>query len=118
MDDLKIAKKYTTKAGNAAASGHEFDMSFTEFKRLMLTKRCKYTGMVMTEQEGPNPKSTDRTLDRYDNAEGYVHGNVYAVCHWVNQLKSTLEDPKNKISAEHVSNVGRFLTKRGFNPCK
>lgn len=117
MEDLKIAKKYTIKASNAAAAGHEFDLSFGEFKRLMLTKRCKYTLMVLTEQSGPNCKATDRTIDRYDNAKGYVSGNVYAVCHWVNQLKSTLEDPSNDITAEHVSNAGKFLTKRGFT-CK
>ena len=77
MDDLTIARKYISKAQKARNSGIEFNLSFVSFRNLMVAKKCKYTGIGLTETCADRPASgSDRTIDRIDNSLGYIAGNV------------------------------------------
>ena len=110
MNDLEIAKRYVTKSIQASEQGNAFELSFSEFARLMKTKRCKYIGIELTtKKSGKDIRATDRTLERFDNSLGYVKGNVFAVCHYANKLKSTLENPSNEFTIEHLAKMVKFV---------
>ena len=91
MDDLRIARKYTAKADQAKSLGHDFTLSFAEYKRLMLKKTCAYSGIPFADVINV---WASRTLDRVDSSLGYVSGNVVACTHGMNQIKSQAENPK------------------------
>lgn len=111
MDDLSIAKKYISKANRAKQDGYDFDLSFTSFKNMMLAKRCRYTGVLLTTPKSPVQKSTDRTIDRIDSSKGYVKGNVAAVCFAANKFKGMLENPVFTISNKNVIKIAKMVDK-------
>lgn len=90
MDDLHIARKYVAKADQAKSLGHDFELTFTEYKRLILKKTCAYSGLPFSPVVNT---WSSRTLDRIDNSLGYVSGNVVACTHGMNQIKSQAENP-------------------------
>ena len=107
MKDLEIAKKYMNKAQNAKSLGHEFSLSFSQFKRLMIRKKCFYTGVLLNDR-CPHGEYDFRTIDRVDNSKGYIPGNVVACTYAANNLKGFLENPKNPCS---ISTLKKMSTK-------
>jgi len=88
MNDLYIAKKLIRLEQSANKRGIEFDLSFSDVKRLLNTKRCYYSRVELTDvEEDPN----QRSLERVDNNKGYVKGNVVACSRRLNSIKSNLE---------------------------
>lgn len=55
---------------------------------------CDISGVPMQAKSGTREDKNPfrASLDRIDNARGYVRGNVRFVCHWVNNAKSTWSD--------------------------
>lgn len=103
MNDIEIARKYTNKAHNASQKGHEFDLTFAQFKRVINAKRCYYTGVELTSGAAIKENiPTNITIDRVDNSKGYIPGNVVACCFAYNQFKSVLENPSNPLDAKNV----------------
>ena len=102
MDDLELAKKYLSKARSSKDRGIEFSLSLKRYRQLMLTKRCFYTGIVLTKPEGDKRKFSDLTIDRVDCNEGYTDSNSVACCNGINQLKSQWEDPNSELTVDHV----------------
>ena len=117
MDDLKIAKKYVTKATNAKQSGVEFTLSLTSFKNLMRAKKCGYTGIPLTEGGNANPIFSDVSVDRIDNSKGYVRGNVIAVAHGVNQVKGNLENPNSAFGFKECEKMLKTIKRKMKNKC-
>ena len=93
LSDVRIAQMYVNKANNAHARGLEFSISFSTYKNMMRAKRCKYTGITLTEQRigAQSHRATDRTIDRIDASKGYINGNCVACSHAANQFKSNFE---------------------------
>ena len=104
-EDIKLARRYLAKACSAQARGIEFDLTFQSYKNLCRAKKCKYTGMKLTQGEGDKTRPTDRTIDRVNNLEGYVKGNVVAVCHAANHIKSIWENPDNPLTPNMVKKI-------------
>ena len=96
MNDYDIAQRYVSKANHARQNGIEFSLSFTSFKNMMKSKRCKYTGIELTDSG--KQLITDRTIDRIDSNKGYVKGNVVCICRAANQFKSLFENPQYPIT--------------------
>lgn len=88
MDDITLAKRYLQKYSNSQARGIEFTLSFTSYKNLMRAKRCHYTGVELTSEEG---KPNQRTIDRIHPDKGYETGNVVACCLEFNRIKGIME---------------------------
>lgn len=88
--DMQVARKYMQLASSARSRGKDFELSIVDVRRLLTLKRCEYTGVELTQGDGTAPIATDRTIDRLDSTQGYVRGNVYAVCHQANHLKNAL----------------------------
>ena len=108
--DAMVAKKYAEKFANATSRGIEFDLSFTEFKKLLRSNVCAYTGVAFVNQEGQLQLPHTRTIDRIDASKGYVKGNVAAITYVANQWKSfMLEDsgPKGlpQLSIDELINM-------------
>lgn len=109
MRDVDIAKLYLQKIQGAKDRKIHFDLPLISFMNLLKTKRCKYTGISLTEPEknrkkGSAPRGTDRTFERIDSTKGYVRGNVIVVCHAANQLKNVICEKQNA-----VMNVGHLI---------
>ena len=98
ISDQIIANKYLSKIKQCKANSIKFELSFYEYKRLITTAKCKYTGIKLTWQKSKEQIPTDVTIDRIDNNKGYVTGNVVACCKGYNTFKAVLENPNNVIS--------------------
>jgi len=106
VNDVGLARKYLSKADRANKSGITFTISFMSYKNLMLAKKCKFTGILLTSPRPDKPiRSSDRTIDRLDNNLGYIPGNVVAVCHSANALKAVWENPNNQLSIDLVKKM-------------
>ena len=89
MDDLKIARKYCAKAQSSQQRGVSFTLTFIQYKKLLNTKKCFYTGVVLTDPSlGVVP--TSFTIDRIDASVGYTNSNCVACSHEFNQIKGNL----------------------------
>jgi len=108
MTDIDIAQKYVNKCQNAKQKGHEFDLSFVEFKRLMTRKYCSYSGIELTEDK---EKFSSRTIDRTDNSLGYIKGNVKTIAYGVNMLKAQTENPDNPLTADMLYRTAKEIKK-------
>lgn len=90
--EVRVAQRYSELYLNAVRRGKEFNLTFTDVKRLMSRKTCAYTGERFSNEGG-----TRMTFERVDGTKGYVKGNVIAVTFEANQLKNALFE--NKASA-------------------
>ena len=87
MNDIDIAKKFVAKAQSSAQRNIPFMLNFTEYKRLIHTRTCYYSGVELTFE--PNLDNTF-TLDRIDADYGYISTNVVACSNKMNQKKKDL----------------------------
>lgn len=81
--DYPLAKKYCSKAQNAATTGHAFEIDFPHFKRMRTRKTCALTQVPMDLENS--------TIDRVDCNKGYLPDNVLGVRDDINSLKGQLE---------------------------
>ena len=63
IDDYSIARRYMAKCERAADSNVDFQLSFNDFKRIVKSKYCRYTGVKLTHQTKKHPEQTDVTID-------------------------------------------------------
>jgi len=100
--DLYVAEFYIKKIKSCMGK-HDFTLTLAEFSKLLATKKCAYSGLSMTHSgvgvlasPGKDPNElrfTDLTLERVDRTKGYISGNVKAVSHGFNKIKSVFENP-------------------------
>lgn len=84
MNDIEIAVKYAAKARSSADRNIPFMLSFYDYKRLLNTRKCYYSGVELTFEAS---KDNSFTIDRIDASIGYVPGNVVACSLKMNQKK-------------------------------
>lgn len=108
-----VAKFYSNKVNSCQQDGKVFTLTLPEVRRLLSQKFCAYTKLPLTHQYvgSQNSRYADLTLDRIDNSQGYVRGNVKAVAKGINELKSIAENPSNDLSLKHLANMSKSLTK-------
>ena len=90
--EFAIAKAYTAKVNSCHQRGISFELSIAQFKKLMLTKKCYYTGKPLTLQLGapPDRSAVHRTtIDRVNNQIGYTKENSVACSKAVNEWKNS-----------------------------
>lgn len=109
----QLQQKYKTKKHNAKRLGHEFSLSFEQFKALFENNLRYYTKEKMTVSFGVTQQPNDITIDRVNNHIGYVQGNVVACTYAFNKYKAQFEI--NKHAKEHpyyclmVNGMDRFF---------
>lgn len=110
--ELLVAKAYTNKARHAQSDGIEFALTMNQFRLLYRAKRCQLTGVPLTyTRDGDKLPPSAMTVDRIDNRKCYVSGNVMAVCHAANNIKSTLESPDFLLEVDDIIRMGTRLNK-------
>lgn len=97
--ELDIANGYIRKKQSADDRGIEFKMSLMSWMQIQKAKTCFLSGLPLT--------NSSRTIDRIDSTIGYVDGNVRAVHSAINNIKSVVENPSNKIEFKHVERAMR-----------
>lgn len=111
--DVAIAKSYATKAKGAKDRGHDFTLSFAQYKKLRNTRVCFYTGVDITPSLTERPQGSSHTLDRVDCSRGYVPGNVVACCHSANSLKSSWENQFNGMNLAMAKQIVAKINEDG-----
>jgi hypothetical protein len=97
--ELFVADYYKNKVESCKARGVEWKLSLVSVRNLLRTVNCPYTGAAMTmPRPGKGTITTDITIDRIDNKQGYVPGNVMACSSIANNFKSMFENPQYPIS--------------------
>lgn len=108
--ELFVAQYYQNKVDSCKDRKIEWKLSLISVRNLLRTKKCPWTGIVLTIPRGKGKPqlSTDITIDRIDNTRGYVPGNVIAVSRVANNFKSIFENPQYPIDMETAK---KMLTK-------
>lgn len=86
--DIQFARAYDAKHQNAARDGNPFDLTFEEWRELMLAPVCAYSGKVFNSS--PNSPYS-RTMERINPRLGYTPDNTVAVVRAANTEKSLLD---------------------------
>lgn len=108
LSDVAIAQYYLHKHQTSSERGIPFELSLSDFKKLVKRKRCYYTNQMLTR--GLSDRNTF-TLDRLDSNKGYTKDNTVPCCGWVNQLKNELfENPKSSLLTD-VKTLGKIIEK-------
>ena len=113
--EFAIAKAYSAKVNSCQQRGISFELSIAQFRKLMLTKTCYYTGKKLTLQLGVSADKSDThrtTIDRVDNRLGYTKENSVACSKAVNEWKNTaLESFRPDTRGLSVKNLIEILMK-------
>lgn len=78
----------------AKENGREFSIDCSD---IVIPKFCPVLGIELKRNVGGVPTATSPSLDRIDNAKGYVKGNVAVISHRANSLK------RNATASELIS---------------
>lgn len=99
-----VAASYLMKKHNALSRGIEFKLTLSDMKRLLKTKYCKYSGVLLT-LEG----DSKLTLERIDNTIGYTKENTIAVSSAANVLKNRLLESKELTKGFNAKELQKLL---------
>lgn len=92
--ELRVARKYKNLYNSASRRNIEFTLTLTDVRQLLKQKYCHFTGVPLLIPEGvaENTPEFQNTLsiDRLDNEQGYVRGNVVACTYFINRLKGNM----------------------------
>lgn len=102
--DANIAVLYLGKIKSSAQRAIVFELSFQQFKRLITKKRCTYSGLLLNEHT--------RTIERLDNAIGYVVTNCITCHRILNKIKGTCEDLTNPVKLKHIQKMLTYINER------
>lgn len=86
--DLFLCIAYVRAAGKAKSRNIDFSLSFNRYKRLIKTKYCYYTNVLLDLSDENNDNYP--TLERLDSSKGYTDNNTVIVCKRINQIKSNI----------------------------
>ena len=104
--DTLVAIKFIAKKRNALKRGIEFTLTLNDVKRLMKTKRCYYSGIVLT-LDGDSAL----TFDRKDSTRGYSPTNTVACSFIANKVKNELLESSNLIDVLGEKAIKKMLVK-------
>ena len=101
-----LARSYANKASYCMKRGMEFALTLDDWRELMTTEYCAYTGVKMTTKpysykggvdQAVPPRDTDRSIERVDSKKPYTKENTVAVCNLCNNKKSLFETSPDKM---------------------
>jgi len=105
--DVAIARAYLGKQLSSKDRGIDFELGFLEFKSLVSSRNCYFTGLPLNENTF--------SIDRIDASKGYTAANSVA-CHTTfNSLKGMIENPNNPLTIE-LAISGLMAAQRIINP--
>jgi len=106
VTDEVVAIRYLAKIKYAKEKGIEFSLTLGDYKRLQNTKRCFYSKIPLYRGRVYGDLSFNSfTLDRIDNKQGYIKGNVVACAFGINQVKATMESDYKEFNIKALEYV-------------
>lgn len=87
IDDLFVAKKLVMLSASANKRGLEFSISFSKLKKVLNTKKCYFTGVLLNRITDDDHQLS---IDRVDNNVGYIDSNIVACGSAFNKRKGSL----------------------------
>lgn len=88
---------------NARRRGQAFELTLEDVRKMLEPMTCSVTGIKLTtDWEGPGKNPWAPSIDRCNNAVGYVPGNVRLVCWAYNLAKSEWDDEGCEMSEKRV----------------
>ena len=91
-----LNKKFNGSRRRADRMGLGFSITLNYLLQLWIEQRgrCVVTGRMMNFKEGSQRQKNafGCSIDRINNNQGYVRGNVRLLTHWANNAKSTWPD--------------------------
>lgn len=87
VTDDEVVKKYINTQKNAETRGIEFSLSLSKIRKLLNTKTCFYSGVILVKE--PNLDNS-LTFDRVDNNIGYTDSNTVACSRRINSVKGNV----------------------------
>jgi len=105
--DITIARAYLGKQLSSKDRGISFELSFLEFKSLVSSRKCFFTGLDLHEKTF--------SIDRIDSSKGYTAANSVAFHTTFNSLKGVIENPNNPLTIELVIS-GLMAAQRIIDP--
>lgn len=106
--DSYIVRKWRNLRSSAKRRNKEFNLTLDVVRKLVLQKRCYYTGAKFSK----NPDSRNyKTIDRKDNRKGYVVGNVVAATRAANNLKEMVYESDNTLISITPKQIAMFANK-------
>lgn len=85
--EVEVARRLVKTSISAKERGKDFNLTFQYLKNLLSQKVCAYSNELFAGCVGPGML----TLERLDNNVGYIMGNVVAVKHRYNNLRSDFD---------------------------
>lgn len=107
-EDVKYARQYAGKCRKSKERGINFELTFAQYKRLMKTKTCFFTGRKLQRAVEDQLHPDDLTLDRIDASVGYTFHNTVACCRAANMLKNHLFEQPGGLTRLTTSEFKRF----------
>lgn len=101
MNEVSIARKYILKSEQCGSRKIPFQLTFSQYKKLIKTKKCFYTGLKLI----PNDPYLKGSLERLDNSKGYTAENTVVCCQAANTLKSIWEHKDHPLTIKDVLNM-------------
>lgn len=87
-----VARKYISIKTRAEQKGQEFELSLSDMRNLCRVKTCAYTGVTLTHNSNVSEQlPTAHSVDRIDNTNGYIKGNVLVCSVAANGAKGRIE---------------------------
>tara|TARA_R110000796_G_scaffold159388_3_gene276185 strand:- start:11092 stop:11433 length:342 start_codon:yes stop_codon:yes gene_type:complete len=87
IDDLYVCKKMIKISHSGNSRNIEVKLTFNALKKVMKTRKCFFTGVLLNFEEND---ANQLTIDRLDNDKGYIDGNIVACSKEFNQIKGCL----------------------------
>jgi hypothetical protein len=108
VEDYDYSVRYVQKAKSCKERNIPFLLTFSEYKNILKTKKCKYTGVEMNDVIN-DPFLL--TLERIDANLPYVKGNVVAVCNFINSFKSVMLENSNAFWKDDPDKMLKDITR-------
>lgn len=105
LNDLSIARRLINTKTSADKRGLEFNLSFQKLKRILTTKRCFFTGVLLDREDAESENYL--TLDRLDASKGYTDDNVVACA-------KSFNFRKGNITVSDIELMYKKLKQKGF----
>lgn len=116
--DRFVANYYVNKISSSKGRGIEFNLTLTQVRNMLRAKYCQLTGIPLSHygagQVQASRRLTDVTIDRIDCNRPYETGNVIAVAHFVNSVKSQFEAVERHSTVNMIHKMSSNLKRLGY----
>lgn len=95
-DEIQLIGKYKSKIEDAKERSIDFDLTFSEYKKIAVKKLCFYCGCKLIKAAvGQKPNMI--SVERLSESVGYTKPNCVASCYKCNTTKNAILNAYSKV---------------------